>query len=139
MSIMLNIRQKFLGVSLTTSFLTIGLAGGGLWSSSALIVRMENNTITASALRSHLEADMMHDALRADVLAALHAAQQGSPEQRQAVQQDLAEHVELFRSSLSATQALPLPAAVGQELVRVEQPLRRYIEAAEDIVGSVHY
>jgi methyl-accepting chemotaxis protein len=134
MRIMLNIRQKFLGVSLTTSLLTIGLACGGLWSSNALIVRMENNTITASALRSHLEADMMHDALRADVLAALHAAQQRSPEQRQAVQQDLAEHIELFRSSLSATQALPLPAAVGQELGRVEQPLQRYIEAAEDIV-----
>jgi methyl-accepting chemotaxis protein len=131
----LNIRQKFLGVSLTTSLLTIGLACGGLWSSNALIARMESNTITASALRNHLEADMMHDALRADVLAALQAAQQGHPEQQKSVQHELAEHVDLFRSSLSTNQTLPLPAAVREALAEVNQPLTHYIKEAEMIAG----
>lgn len=135
MSITLNIRQKFLGVSLTTSVLTIGLACGGLWSSSALIARMENNTITASALRNHLEADMMHDALRADVLAALQAAQEDRPGQREAVQADLAEHVEMFHSSLAANQALPLPEAVREALAHVDQPLKHYIEEAKAVAG----
>ena len=133
MKLTLNIRQKFLGVSLTTSFLTIGLACSGLWINNALIARMENNAVTASALRNHLEADMMHDALRADVLAALQAAQQGHPEQQQAVQHDLAEHIEVFHSSLATNQALPLPAAVREALAHVDQPLRHYLDEAKII------
>jgi methyl-accepting chemotaxis protein len=135
MQITLNVQQKFLGVSLATSVLTLGLALGGLWSSSALTGRMHDNAITASALRNHLEADMMHDALRADVLAALQAAQQGHADQQVAVRQDLAEHVDLFRSSIAANQALPLPSAVGQAINQVDQPLRHYIEAAQSITG----
>ena len=115
-SVRLNVQQKFLGVSLGTLMLTLGLALGGLWSSSALIARMQDNAITASALRNHLEADMMHDALRADVLAALQAAQQGQADQQNSVKQDLAEHVDLFRSSIAANQALSLPPAVGKAI-----------------------
>jgi hypothetical protein len=36
-----------------------------------------DNAVTASALRNHLESDVMHDALRVDVLAALQATRQG--------------------------------------------------------------
>ena len=118
MPIRVNVQQKFLGVSLATSVLTLGLALGGLWSSSALTARMHDNAITASALRHHLEADMMHDALRADVLAAL----QKQPGQQDAVRQDLAEHVDLFRGSIAANRALSLPPAVGHAITQVDQP-----------------
>jgi methyl-accepting chemotaxis protein len=133
MPIRINVQQKFLGVSLATSVLTLGLALGGLWSSDALTTRMHDNAITASALRHHLEADMMHDALRADVLAALQAAQQKQPDQQDAVRQDLAEHVDLFRGSIAANQALSLSPAVEYAITQVGQPLNDYIDAAQVI------
>ena len=133
MRILLNVQQKFLGVSLATSVLTVGLALGGLWGTQALTARMHDNAVTTAALRNHLEADMMHDALRADVLAALHAARQGRADQRDAVHHDLAEHVGLFRDSIAANEAMSLPPAVGQALARVDQPLAQYIEAAQTI------
>jgi len=133
MPIRVNVQQKFLGVSLATSVLTLRLALGGLWSSDALTTRMHDNAITASALRHHLEADMMHDALRADVLAALQAAQQKQPDQQDAVRQDLAEHVDLFRGSIAANQALSLSPALEHAITQVDQPLNDYIDAAQAI------
>jgi methyl-accepting chemotaxis protein len=134
MALKLNIRQKFFGVSLATSILSIGLALGGLGSAFILTGKMADNAVTASALRNHLEADMMHDALRGDVLAALHAARGGETGQRETVQADIAEHVEMFRERVAANKSLPLPAAVGQALAQVDQPLVRYVADAERIV-----
>src|SRR4051812_44104892 len=133
MRIALNVQQKFLGVSQVTSVLTVGLALGGLWGTQVLTARMHDNAVTTAALRNHLEADMMHAALRADVLAALHAARQGRADQRDAVRHDLAEHVDLFRESIAANEAMSLPPVVGQALARVDQPLAQYIEAAQTI------
>lgn len=86
----------------------------------------------SAALRNHLEADMMHDALRGDVLAALLAA---TPDERDAVRTDLGEHAELFREAVAANQELELPAAVDEALRALDEPLDAYIASAEEIVG----
>ena len=128
-----SVKAKFTCVSLAIAMLTLGLSGAGLWSASALTSRMQANTVTSTALRNHLEADMMHDALRADVLSALLATRQGEMEKKAVVEQELAEHIELFRNSITANQTLSLPEGVIQVLEKVEQPLAQYIAAAQDM------
>ena len=81
-----------------------------------------------SGLRNHLEGDMMHDALRADVLAALLAE---TPEDHRAVAADLGEHAKWFRDVLSKNEALDLGVEAKAAIAGVRPALDAYIAAAE--------
>ena len=87
--------------------------------------------IISKALTNHLQADMMHDALRADVLAARLTEGRGSGE----VQRGLEGHVAAFRAAIEANASLPLDAPTRAALAKVRQPLGEYIAAAEKLVA----
>ncbi len=127
------IRQKVLTLGALTFGLVLAIAGTGFWSTGSLVGTMKEAGAISTALRNQLEADMMHDALRGDVLTALLAAEQGERAARDAVLAELGEHVERFRSRLAANTALPLPAAVAQALAEVDAPLAAYIEQAQSV------
>ncbi len=91
----------------------------------------ESQQAGAEALRHHLECDMMHDALRGDVLAALLAR---TDSERERVAHDLHEHAAWFRESLEANQRLDLPEALRQSLRDVRPTLDAYIAGAEAAV-----
>src|SRR5918999_680925 len=70
---------------------------------------------TGGALRNHLEGDMMHDALRADVLAALLAE---SPSEWKSVNAGRADHSRHFREMIEANNELA-PADTKAEMSAV--------------------
>lgn len=90
-------------------------------------------TIT-TALHNHGEADMMHDALRADVLAALLGAKRGDAAAIADAAKDQADHEKNFRDSMAENQALPLNPTITTALAGVAVPLDNYIKAAEHII-----
>ncbi len=104
----------------------------GVWGVNDVYSAAETIKTRSSALRNHLEADMMHDALRADVLAALLAE---SAQERSAVSADLAEHSEHFESAIDANSSLDLPAEVRAALDEVRTPLHDYIDSARSMVA----
>jgi methyl-accepting chemotaxis protein len=124
-------------------WLIIILAAGGIlalsWQNyraiTALIDAEQQSTITMQAQGNHLIGDMMHDALRGDVLAALLAGPQAAAETRQEITADLAEHSTLFQEKLSANKNLPLSPAIAQALAEVEPALIAYIGAAQTMVN----
>ena len=87
-------------------------------------------TIT-TALHNHGEADMMHDALRADVLAALLGAKRDDTAAIAEATKDQHEHEQSFRESLAANQALSLPPIITAEFTKVATPLAAYISSAD--------
>lgn len=90
---------------------------------------------TLEALRNHLEGDMMHDGLRADVLNALYAAQ-WAPTTRPEVEADLAAHATWFREALAKNAALDLSANVKARLTEARPTLETYIGSSEAIVAA---
>jgi len=90
--------------------------------------------LSAGALRSHMRADMMHDALRGDVLRALNAAAQGDTEGLKASQMDLKEHIAAFNASVDENNARPLAAEIKDALADVGAPLKAYTESASQLV-----
>jgi len=110
------------GVLGTNAHLALSTAGTNL----AKVVR------TSRALRNHLEGDMMHDALRADVLAALLAE---TPAEWEAVHTDLVEHSHHFREMIAANDQLA-PADTKQALQAVNTVLDTYIRNAEALVAA---
>lgn len=112
--------------------LTAAIASLGVWTGFDYASSLKRNEMMQTALRNHLESDMMHDALRGDVLAALLA--KSGPQALAAAKADLAEHIETFDARLAENAALPINAEIRAALRGVAAPLTAYKTAAQDIV-----
>jgi methyl-accepting chemotaxis protein len=86
---------------------------------------------TTAATGSALEADMMHDAVRGDVLSALLAG--GGPDHRAAAA-DLGDHAGTFREVLAAVAAAGLDPAVAAAVAEVTPQVEAYLASADRIV-----
>ena len=96
---------------------------------------MLDSEVSMAALGNHLEADMMHDALRADVLSAMLFGLGRSDSTRDEVKVSLNEHAALFRKVVSDNLQLPLTDTIKAELSKIKPSLDAYISAGERIVG----
>jgi methyl-accepting chemotaxis protein len=86
---------------------------------------------TGSATGLALEADMMHDAVRADVLNALISA--GTPEYQNAVA-DVADHSANFRDLLDRVDAAGLGSEVHGAVEQVRPDVEAYLNSATQII-----
>lgn len=103
-----------------------------MWSSKALTHAHELSRVNSEALRNHLEGDMMHDALRGDVLNAFLLASEKKP--ADSVNADLEEHAEWFRKMMKENSSLPLSSNIKTLLSEAEPALESYIASAESVV-----
>src|SRR5262245_38937996 len=77
--------------------LEVTTAGSGLWAATNLTSALTRAMRSSEVLRTHMDADMMHDALRADMLMALRSADPTSGVALKDVKADVAEHAARFR------------------------------------------
>ncbi|VVP67214.1 hypothetical protein PS918_00534 [Pseudomonas fluorescens] len=96
---------------------------------------VQDNDVGMAALRNHLEADMMHDALRADVLSAMLVGLGKSTSSQAEVRSSIDEHTAHFRAVLGENLKLPVNDTLKTALKQIKPSLDTYIGAAERIVG----
>jgi len=96
---------------------------------------VNENEVSMTALRNHLEADMMHDALRADVLSAMVVGLGKSTSSKAEVHSSIEEHARHFREVLGENLKLPVNDTLKSALNKVKPSLDTYISAAERIVS----
>ena len=96
---------------------------------------VNDNEVSMTALRNHLEADMMHDALRADVLSAMLVGLGKSTSSQAEVRSSIEEHAAHFREVLGENLKLPVNDTLKAGLNKIKPSLDTYISAAERIVG----
>src|SRR5262249_51054412 len=82
----------------------------------------------SSGLRNHLDTDMLHDALRADVLSALVAQ---NDEARTEAVNEVAEHSKQIKELLEANEQLDLGAEAHQALAETRPRLDVYTATAQ--------
>lgn len=123
------------GAVVLGSTILAGVVGGGAaW--------MLNNELSSTShiskvLRNHLEGDMMHDALRSDVLAALAASNPAYGLSIDDVKADLKDHTENFRSLIDSNSELTASnAELGSVVTAVKGALEDYISAATRLVET---
>lgn len=129
----MNIRQKMLACGAVSIVATLLVGGIGLWGQAQLGEALAANEINANALRHHMDGDMMHDALRADVLGAFLTAPGDAAAAAQA-RDDLKEHSARFRQAMAKNAALPLAPDIRQAMDEVGPVLEAYIQSATRIV-----
>ena len=134
MTMEITIKQKLTGFAIIVLLLLLGVGTSGYWGVRQLHQAMQIAVRDAAALRNHMESDMMHHALRADVYMALHAGPKATAAEKQVIRAAMAEHIKIFKDDLRKNDALPLDAATKTALAQVRGPLDIYIRNADLIV-----
>ncbi len=80
----------------------LALAGVGLINTSRLDDALTEQGDSAQAVRRQMDADMMHDAIRSDVYAALLAAREGEIGKVTTIQQDLVTHTQRLKQNVDS-------------------------------------
>jgi diguanylate cyclase (GGDEF)-like protein len=107
-----------------------------------LLTRLDESTVVEHALRGHLEADMMHGALRGDVLAGQHQTldrrtiTDDAGVDRSAFTCSFSDHVARFRHVIAENKVLEAAeySELSAVLASLNHPLVSYIEEAERLV-----
>ncbi|MGO7974343.1 methyl-accepting chemotaxis protein [Rhizobium ruizarguesonis] len=131
---MASIQHKIIIASIAIFGLAGGATGVGIWSAFILSANSADVSQSAQILRNHMQADMMHDALRADVLASMLASNPAAGIAADAVKADLVEHEASFREMIDANKALASDDKTKTILAGVERPLLAYMESATKMV-----
>ncbi len=108
--------------------------GAGLVATWILSDALSRQQEAASLLRSHLEADMMHDAVRSDVLAVLASADPATGIKRAEAVADLDDHLKTFADAIAAERAYQGSPEITKLTETLAPPLAAYGEAAKKIV-----
>jgi methyl-accepting chemotaxis protein len=130
----MNFKQKLLslaGLGLLCAILIVLVA---IYTKNTMDKASRYQMTINSALKNHLDGDMMHDAIRGDVLNALLSVSKNDLSAISDIKKDLAEHADRFRNNITANQKLDLDTEL-KSLLREQQPtLESYIDAAETIL-----
>jgi methyl-accepting chemotaxis protein len=132
-------------MQLRTQILSIGLAGAivscavgaiSLVSATALTTSIANLVESSQALQLSQQADMMHDAIRADAQLALLGALEKNPAAIEEADKDLREHADVLTGALKELSALPLSAQTLSSLSQAQPLASRYVEAARNTIQA---
>lgn len=129
---MFSLKARFAIFCVVMAVLASSIAASGFHSSSRLGSAIDRIADTAVAIRQHTIADMLHDALRADVYVALHRSSEG--EQADESIKETADHARQFTDSVAETKKVAESATARATLSQLDKPLREYIEQAVRIV-----
>ncbi|HBR69627.1 MAG TPA: hypothetical protein DEA55_09660 [Rhodospirillaceae bacterium] len=91
----------------------------------------------SGALRNQVEADMMHDGLRADVLYALKLVHDEEYNGKDEAIASTQEHVENFNRLIDEVAKANISDAVNEQLAKLKEPLERYTKSADRITKEV--
>ncbi len=130
---LVSIKGKVAAAGGAMLVLCIAIAGCGLWTTQQLTGNLRASQAISQILRQQMHADMMHDALRADVLAALVSSDDGGDLDPASIAKDTRSHANDFLASITGARAAADPE-LAKTLGALTGPVDSYARNAERIV-----
>ena len=129
----MKVKQKLILLVAIGLVAAAAITGAALWQNAQGAAQRERQAVLETALRQHVDGDMMHDAIRADVLSAILAASRQDAEASRKAAADLGEHATQFRENVEANSKLPLDAKVASLLAAIRPSLESYIACGQKL------
>ena len=133
---MASLNTKITGGVALVGLISAMTAGTGIYITNSLGDGLENSLQSAHVLRYHMHADMMHDALRGDVVSAMQSSTIGIGFDSKEIRADFEEHSTAFSEDIATARRLATDRAIITALDSVAEPLRAYKEAAVAIISE---
>jgi methyl-accepting chemotaxis protein len=131
----MKLRNQILGLGLVGLLMAALVGGTGVVNAIRLSVAFDQSINTGLALQKSQEADMMHDAIRGDVLLALLSANSNDAAGLAQSKKDLDGHVNTFDEAIAAIQKLPVSDKTKTQIAQVAPVLKAYIDTAKKVQG----
>jgi len=132
----LSIRKWLLLTGALTAAMLALVGGISLYNVNRLDVIVGQANEVGVAIRRQMDADMMHDSIRSDVLNALLLAAEGRGGQAGAVRERLEEHIARLEKGIRDNAASPLTPAARDLVARIQPLVAGYAQSARDIVEA---
>jgi methyl-accepting chemotaxis protein len=132
----ISLSHKITGGVTVTTLCCVAAAACGLWITTQLTDSLDELQMSSRLLKTHLHADMMHDALRADVLSALVSNDPSFGVSIDDVQSSLSDHASAMSADIANERASKSSREVKAATEALGVPLAAYIASARDIVGQ---
>lgn len=106
----------------------ISLVGGGVQyvEANRMIGSLEQGTVYTQTVQRHMESDMMHDAIRGDVLRAYVARFKKDHAEQEEAAKELEDHIANFSQSLEANISAPLESKLHQKFTMAKGAADNY-------------
>lgn len=125
-----NVAMATLLVFLTAT----GLAS--LWAADRQGRALKEVEEASALIQTHMTADMMHDAIRGDVLAILRATDRGDQAAVRQARSDLAEHKATFVESMKGIEQFSVEGDLRKQVNDTQPLVRAYLESADRLATS---
>lgn len=89
--------------------------------------------IKNSAVKYQLEADMMHDAIRSDVMSALYTAQTGDADKQAGIEETLTDHTEKLQSNMTTTLDMEVSPEITSQIELLQPLIDEYAANAQKL------
>lgn len=132
----MNLRTKFTIIGVSVATLVLGLFASSMWSTSKNMNHLEVMKHISEITHRHMEADMMHDAIRGDVLKASIAYKEGDQAGVEDAKNALNEHYKIFRESLEENNKTDIPEELKSEFSAALDDVEKYYKAANAIISN---
>jgi methyl-accepting chemotaxis protein len=126
----MKLRNQILGLGLVGLLMTFLVGIVSYMNAGKMAGGISECTVSASALHRSLDADMMHDAIRSDVLMTMMGAIIQDNAQIAEGTKGLQEHSEEFNKALAELQSLPISASTKSKVADTSAEVKRYIDSA---------
>ncbi|MEH3123999.1 MAG: methyl-accepting chemotaxis protein [Sphingomonas phyllosphaerae] len=108
---------------------------GGVWSNNRQAAARASATAASALLRNHMTADMMHDAVRGDILSILRATSVGDVDAAEN-RKSLADDGMTLRKAIRADAAYAAAPDVAEKATRLQAQVTAYLDSADKIAAA---
>ncbi len=128
-----SLKHQFVAYALAGLGFVVAVGGMGAWGAERLHDAGRQLLDSSAAIRAHMRADMMHDAVKSDVLSALLGGVRGDAAAGAEASRSLQEHTATLRESVGELGKAPLSDEARSALQRVGPALDDYARQAAAI------
>lgn len=128
------IRKKIILLNAISILTLVGVGIFANWSLGQAFGTADEMTQASSMLKNHQNTDMMHDAIRGDVLGALLAATKKDQASINQATADLQEHIDNINLHVNDNKSLHVSADIDKAIEDALPELKNYTEAATKII-----
>lgn len=132
----LSLKTKFAIISLASIVIMVFSAYQGYAMLSAMADQATRAQIASTLMRQHMDGDMMHDAIRGDVLKATLGLRSNNLKMIEEAKSEAREHGARFMDNLKKNMALDIPENVKSLFVQAEPALNAYNEQASKYISA---
>jgi methyl-accepting chemotaxis protein len=133
----MKLKSMYLSFYITSIIATLFVGAVGWWGINQINSSMDKFAISSEAIEAAILGDMMHDALRGDVMFLTNAVEQADTTRIKTAQNDIEEHAKKFQDYMSTVTRLTTAnsSKVKEDLKTTLPKIEDYISAAKEITS----